>query len=54
MFLCRTCGEVFSNPLTISRKEDLDGEGHWERIRQTVCPWCESPHIGKAEEEDRE
>ncbi len=50
MFRCEICGVRFDEPLILRRREDLDGEGHYETTTQVLCPICESPYF----QEDRE
>lgn len=51
MYRCEMCGERFDQPLILCGTEDLDGEGHRERSRRILCPWCESPYFEKEREE---
>lgn len=40
MLVCEACGEKFSVPTKIRLKEDVDGEGHWQKQIYEACPYC--------------
>lgn len=50
MHRCEICGEQFDEPLIVSWREGLDGEGHWETSTQALCPVCKCPYIHEEEE----
>ncbi|MDY5510169.1 hypothetical protein [Dysosmobacter sp.] len=50
MHRCEICGERFDEPLIVSWREDLDGEGHWETSLQVLCPVCKCPYNQEEEE----
>lgn len=50
MHRCEICGERFDEPLIVSWREDLDGEGHWETSLQVLARSANALTIKKKEE----
>lgn len=51
MYKCEICKIIFDEPLIKNKKEDMDGEGHFERSKKVVCPICLSPYFDELKQE---
>lgn len=51
-YRCACCRTVFTEPLVLTRKENLDGERGVETQRWVLCPWCGEEQIETIETEE--